>query len=220
MPHRVKHVASKRPWIADSSASCPQPNFDRNFQSTTVQNCFEKEFAHRDVKPYRVVDFKFLKSLQFPYLDTFAHFIWMSYLPMNVEVYEKLIAREVVVEALNLDAQVLSEDASKHFEMILLAREESLKIKKGSQVDLAGLIFDDMMRIVKTPDSTLVYGMALSMIFRHLEVSTRCDIPITLQSITFLDALTVCSMGYIEQSKNVRVKKIARAPIDPDALAL
>ncbi|XVE86440.1 hypothetical protein DITRI_Ditri18aG0034400 [Diplodiscus trichospermus] len=39
------------------------------------------------------------------------------------------------------------------------------KIKKRSQVDLAGLIFDNMMRVIKTSESTLVYGMALSLIF-------------------------------------------------------
>ena len=48
-------------------------------------------------------------------------------------------------------------------------------IKKKNCPNLPAFIFSDMMKVVQHLESSLVYGMVLSAVFRHLGIDTRCD---------------------------------------------
>ena len=60
-------------------------------------------------------------------------------------------------------------------------------------------IFDDMMKVVKNYDSTLVYRMVLTLVFRHLEIDIRCDIPFLQHHSTYLNEHSLKSIGYVKE---------------------
>ena len=71
-------------------------------------------------------------------------------------------------------------------------------IKKKNCLDLPAFIFSDMMKIVQHRESTLVYGMVLSAVFRHLGIDTRCDTPFIQYPSTYLDEHSLENMGYVK----------------------
>lgn len=92
-------------------------------------------------------------------------------------------------------------------------------IKKKRCPNLPAFIFSDMMKVVQNRESTLVYGMVLSAVFRHLRIDTRCDTPFIQPSSSYLDEHSLGSMGYVKE-QNIWVKKAERGTIDPDEVAL
>ena len=72
-------------------------------------------------------------------------------------------------------------------------------IKRKTSPNLLAFIFSDMMKIVKNQDSTLVYGMALSAMFRHFKVDTMCDFFFLEHHSTFLDEHSLGSIGYVKE---------------------
>ena len=92
-------------------------------------------------------------------------------------------------------------------------------IKHKIHPNLPAFIFSDMVKVVKNRDSTLVYGMVLSVVFRHLAIDIRCDTLFLQHPSTFLDEHSLGSMGYLKE-QNIWVKKAERGAIDPDEVAL
>ena len=72
-------------------------------------------------------------------------------------------------------------------------------IKKKNCPNLPAFIFSDMIKIVQHRESTLVYGMVLSVVFKHLRIDTRCDTPFIQHSSTYLDEHSLGSMGYVKE---------------------
>ena len=71
-------------------------------------------------------------------------------------------------------------------------------IKKKNCPNLLAFIFFDMMKVVQHRESTLVYRMIFSFVFRHLGIDTRCDIPFIQHPSTYLDEHSLESMGYMK----------------------
>ena len=92
-------------------------------------------------------------------------------------------------------------------------------IKSKNCPNLPVFIFFDMMKVVQHRDSTLVYGMVLSAVFRHLGINTRCDTPFLQHPSTYLDEHSLGSIGYVKE-QNILVKKAGCGTIDPDEVTL
>ena len=74
-----------------------------------------------------------------------------------------------------------------------------------------------MIKVVQHRDSTLVYGMVLSVVFRYLDI--ECETPFIQHPSTYLDEHSLGSMGYVKE-QNIQVKKAKRGTIDLDEVAL
>ena len=92
-------------------------------------------------------------------------------------------------------------------------------IKKKNYPNLLAFIFSDMMKVVQHRESTLVYGMVLNAVFRHLRIDTRCDTPFIQHPSIYLDEHSLGSMGYVKE-QNIWVKQVEHDTIDPDEVAL
>ena len=92
-------------------------------------------------------------------------------------------------------------------------------IKKKNCPNLPAFIFSDIMKVVQHRDSTLVYGMVLNAVFRHLGIDTRCDTPFIQHPSIYLYEHSLGSMGYVKE-QNIWVKKAERGTIDLDEVAL
>ena len=92
-------------------------------------------------------------------------------------------------------------------------------IKKKNCPNLPAFIFSDMMKVVQYRESTLIYGMVLSAVFRHLGIDTRYDTPFIQHPSIYLDELSLGSIGYVKE-QNIWVKKAERGTIDLDKVAL
>ena len=72
-------------------------------------------------------------------------------------------------------------------------------IKSKNCPNLPTFIFSDMMKVVQHRDSTLVYGMVFSAVFRHLGIDIRCDTSFIQNPNTYLDEHSLRSMGYVKE---------------------
>ena len=71
-------------------------------------------------------------------------------------------------------------------------------IKRKNCPNLPAFIFSDMMKVVQHRESTLVYEMVLSVVFKHLRIDTRCDTPFIQHPSTYLDEHSLGSMRYVK----------------------
>ena len=92
-------------------------------------------------------------------------------------------------------------------------------IKSKNYPNLPVFIFSDMIKVVQHGDSTLVYGMVLNAVFRHLDIDIRCDTPFIQYPSTYLDEHSLRSMGYVKE-QNIWVKKAKCGTIDLDEVSL
>ena len=95
MSPRVKNPGNtqgkKRPRTK-TSRSQPSPEAtESGFVNSAAEERFLSLFAHRKVSPGRIIDFNFLESIQFPYLQTFRNFGWMDFLSLRGPYFENLI---------------------------------------------------------------------------------------------------------------------------------
>ena len=72
-------------------------------------------------------------------------------------------------------------------------------IKSKLSPNLPTFIFSDMIKVVQHCDSTLVYGMILIVVFRHLGFNSRCDTLFLQHPSTYLDEHILRSMGYVKE---------------------
>ncbi|XWS53962.1 hypothetical protein CRYUN_Cryun10bG0045900 [Craigia yunnanensis] len=77
-----------------------------------------------------------------------------------------------------------------------------------------------MQNIVEKSDKTLVHGMALSHVFRHLCVSTICNVPLMQSLFTFFNEHFLKIMDYVKNRVGVWIKKMMCEAIDPEEVKL
>ncbi|KAL2544975.1 uncharacterized protein Fot_14208 [Forsythia ovata] len=72
----------------DASDTMPLPTF---FPNIACQQQYRSQLVNRKIILGRVIDFGFLRSIKFTYLEHFRAFGWSQYLSMNQGVYQDLV---------------------------------------------------------------------------------------------------------------------------------
>ena len=124
-----------------------------------AQTRFDDTFTHRDVKAKRVIHFKLLECISFPYLSTFEEFRWINYLEMNALVYKNLVRAFYCNSKLVLRQNTPSHSYTDRFKTFLMGSEYAISRQvianalnlgdsgktntKADILDLAKSVFDD-----------------------------------------------------------------------------
>ena len=99
MAPKIKQTARRQgPATRASTSSARQPPpaqnqsfFDSCFRDTRARERFTTIYARMPIQQCRVIDFPFLRSINYPYLQTFETFGWTKILSLNVPVRENLV---------------------------------------------------------------------------------------------------------------------------------